>query len=269
MVNAVTTVIEYGMLLVEALLTDLDTYLWFCSLDAASGFWAIMMTSRARRISAFVCPLGHFEWLRMPFDLKHAPMIYQRMIDSALWGFVQPKGGWQNFAAKMKTAEEYSMMERSNEETPAAYRIFGCPQTTDIEDPVQQLVNGPEADRFCTNVADESTLIPVFHRRSFVDDKCFGGETFDKGIGTLDRLLTRFEECRISISFTKSIFVQPKVNFLSHEISNEGIRADNKKMEAIIKLPFPRTKKEIQSFLDALNYYSKFIQDFAFFGAAL
>ncbi|OWZ21532.1 hypothetical protein PHMEG_0003908 [Phytophthora megakarya] len=37
-VNAVTTIMEYAMPLADALLTDMDAYLCFCSLDAASGF---------------------------------------------------------------------------------------------------------------------------------------------------------------------------------------------------------------------------------------
>ncbi|OWZ08927.1 hypothetical protein PHMEG_00018454 [Phytophthora megakarya] len=94
-VNAVTTIMEYAMPLVNDLLTDMEAYLWFCSLDAASGIWAVMMTERARKVSAFVCALGHFEWRRMPFGFKNATMIYQRMMDNALWGFVQPKGGWK------------------------------------------------------------------------------------------------------------------------------------------------------------------------------
>ncbi|GMF51367.1 unnamed protein product [Phytophthora fragariaefolia] len=84
MVNAITLIMEYAMPLVDDLLTEMENYLWFCSLYAASGFWAIMMTMRARWVSAFVCALGHLEWLRMPFGLKNAPMIYQRMIDNAL-----------------------------------------------------------------------------------------------------------------------------------------------------------------------------------------
>ncbi|GMF53813.1 unnamed protein product [Phytophthora fragariaefolia] len=70
MVNSVTAVMEYAMPLVDDLLTDMEEYLWDCSLDAASGFWAVMMTQGARKISAFVCALRHFEWLRMPFGLK-------------------------------------------------------------------------------------------------------------------------------------------------------------------------------------------------------
>ncbi|KAG3122340.1 hypothetical protein PI126_g24186 [Phytophthora idaei] len=34
-------------------------------------------------------------------------------------------------------------------------------------------------------------------------------------------------------------------------------------------LPFPTSKKGMQSFLGALNYYGQFIQDFAVYGAAL
>jgi hypothetical protein len=59
------------------------------SLDMASGFWAVTMTERAKLISAFVCPFGHFQWVRMPFGLKNAPLIYQAVINNCLWGFVR------------------------------------------------------------------------------------------------------------------------------------------------------------------------------------
>ncbi|KAH7491753.1 Retrovirus-related Pol polyprotein from transposon 17.6 [Phytophthora ramorum] len=279
MVNAVTTILEYAMPLVDDLLTGLESYLWFCSLDAASGFWAIMMTHRARNISAFVCALGHFEWLRMPFGLKNAPMIYQRMIDNALWGFVQPKGGWNHYAKLMHAAEEQATLLRgtNNEESLKLSAPETSPRTkfdadheaSSTMDPVARLVNSPIADMFSNGEPDESVLVPVFDRRSFVDDICFGGATFDDCLATLDRLLSRFAECRISVSFTKSIFVQSKVDFLSHAVSPAGIQADPKKLAAITELSFPRSKKGMQSFLGALNYYSRFIQDFAVYGATL
>ncbi|ETI38116.1 hypothetical protein F443_16071, partial [Phytophthora nicotianae P1569] len=270
MVNVITAIMEYAMPLVDDLLTDLERYLWFCSLDAASGFWAIMMTLRARKVSAFVCALGHFEWLRMPFGLKNAPMIYQRMIDNALWGFVQPKGGWCKYSELMSTAEEKAKERRTTSIDGSFQTKFTADREASVDtDPVIQLVNDPIADMFQNGEPDESTLVPVFGRRSFVDDICFGGENFGSCLATLDRLLARFAECRISVSFTKSIFCQTKVYFLSHEVSPEGIRADPKKLAAITELSFPTTKRGMQSFLGALKYYSRFIQDFAVYGAAL
>nr|KAE8923099.1 hypothetical protein PF009_g26646 [Phytophthora fragariae] len=274
MVNAVTAIMEYAMPLVDDLLTDLEKYLWYCSLDAASGFWAIMMAQRARQISAFVCALGHFEWLRMPFGLKNAPMIYQRMIDNALWEFVQPKGGWKHYAALMRSAEEQDRVLREESGTKAntstgVTKFDADLRASQTEGSVAELVNSPLADMFTNGEADASKPTQVFERRSFVDDICLGGESFEDCLGTLDRLLARFEECPISISFTKSIFVQSKVDFLSHEVTRAGIRADPKKLKAITELSFPRSKKGMQSFLGAFNYYSRFIQDFAVYGAAL
>ncbi|POM66574.1 Hypothetical protein PHPALM_17546 [Phytophthora palmivora] len=253
MVNAVTAIMEYAMPLVDELLTDMEAYLWFYSLDAVSGFWAAMMTQRARKISAFVCALGHFEWLRMPFGLKNAPMIYQRMIDNALWGFVQPKGGWSQFTKAMRGAEEQTMDARTvatedsnqhSEASPRARTKFEADrESSTVMNAVSLLVNSPTGDMFANGESDESSLVPVFDRRSFVDDICFGNETLDGCLATLDRLLQRFTECRISVCFTKSVFVQAKVDFLSHEVSSEDIRADPKKIKAVTEVPFPNIKE--------------------------
>ncbi|KAE8978271.1 hypothetical protein PF011_g23314 [Phytophthora fragariae] len=215
-VNAITAIMEYAMPRVDYLLTEMKAYLWFCSLDAASGFWAVMMTRRARKISAFVCALGHFEWLRMPFGLKNTPMIYQRMTDNA--------------------------------EDRASGRADRGPS--------DQVRGRPS---------------PVDHRKCSRNshDICFGSETFEACLATLDRLLSRFRECRISVSFSKSLFVQRRVGFLSHDVSAAGIPPDAKKAAAVTELSFPASKKGVQSFLGALNYYSRFIQDFAVYGAAL
>ncbi|GMF15267.1 unnamed protein product [Phytophthora fragariaefolia] len=271
MVNAVTAIMEYAMPLVDDLLTDMEMYLLYRSLDAASGFWAVMMTQRAWKISAFVRPLGHFEWLRLPFGLKNAPMIYQRMIDNALWGFVQPRGGWSSFAERVRKAEAVDTAIGGSPTDTAIHsrtRFEADRESSDTPDSLSAVVNDPRGDMFSSGEADQSSLVPGFERRSFVDDICFG-ESFDAYLETLDRLLSRFEECQISVSFTKIMFVQPTVDFLSHAMSREGLRADEKKLKAITELPFPRTIKGVQAFLGALNYYSRFIQDIAVYGAAL
>ncbi|KAE8875803.1 hypothetical protein PF005_g30074 [Phytophthora fragariae] len=207
MVNAVTAIMEYAISLVDDL-TDLEKYLWYCSLDAASGFWAITMTRRARQISAFVCALGHFEWLRMPFGLKNAPMIYQRMIDNALWGFVQPKGGWKHYTALMQSAEKRGRALREESDTNA-YTFTGVTKfdadlkASQAEGSVAELVNSLLTDMFTNGEADASELTPVFERRFFVDDICFGGESFEDCLGTLDRLLARHSRSVASVSVSR------------------------------------------------------------------
>ena len=47
------------------------------------------MTERSREISAFIKSSDLFEWLRIPFGLKNAPQIYQRLIDDALYGYLK------------------------------------------------------------------------------------------------------------------------------------------------------------------------------------
>ncbi|OWZ01481.1 reverse transcriptase [Phytophthora megakarya] len=69
--------------------TFAEKALWFMSLDMVSGFWAIKMPERAKLISAFVFPFGHFQWIRMPFGLKNEPLIYEQVINNCLWGFVR------------------------------------------------------------------------------------------------------------------------------------------------------------------------------------
>ncbi|GMF52854.1 unnamed protein product [Phytophthora fragariaefolia] len=185
MVNAITVLMEYAMPLVDDLLTELEGYLWFCSLDAASGFREVMMPQRAREISAFVCALGHFEWLRMTFGLKNALLIYQRIIDNALWGYVQPRGGWASYAEKVPRTEAASVTQRGrlsdpNQPTPdsvnSATKFEADHRALAESDPLQDLVNSSENDMFANGEPDDSTLTPVFNRRSFVGGlrRCLG-----------------------------------------------------------------------------------------------
>ncbi|GMG18130.1 unnamed protein product [Phytophthora fragariaefolia] len=84
-VNGFIQLSNYPLPLIDDLLIGFERAMWFMSLDMASGFWAIRMTERAKLISAFVSPFGHFQWVRMPFGLKNAPLVYQAVINNCLW----------------------------------------------------------------------------------------------------------------------------------------------------------------------------------------
>ncbi|OWY96121.1 reverse transcriptase, partial [Phytophthora megakarya] len=72
------------------------------------------------------------------------------------------------------------------------------------------------------------------------------------------------------LSLPKSEFGKRVISYLSHELGAEGIRATPKIIKDIQEeLPFPSTLKGVQSFLGSLNYYHKFIEDYAVIAASL
>ncbi|KAE9066243.1 hypothetical protein PF006_g30288 [Phytophthora fragariae] len=60
-----------------------------------------------------------------------------------------------------------------------------------------------------------------------------------------------------------------KVDYLGHGVSGLGLEAKSKNLESLTALEFPRTLKGLQSFLSSLNYYHRFIADFAVYATTL
>ncbi|POM78632.1 LOW QUALITY PROTEIN: Reverse transcriptase [Phytophthora palmivora] len=73
----------------------------------------------------------------------------------------------------------------------------------------------------------------------------------------------------MSISVAKSFWVRQKVAYLGHRVSAEGLGTHPKDFSALQELPFPTNLRSMQSFLGSLNYYSRFIEDFAFYASVL
>lgn len=57
---------------------------WYSSFDCKSGFWQVPLKESCKKLTAFSCPSGQFEWNVLPFGLKQAPGIFQRKMDDAL-----------------------------------------------------------------------------------------------------------------------------------------------------------------------------------------
>ena len=55
-------------------------------LDAKLGFLLIELDESSSFLTTFNTPIGRFRWLRLPFGIKCAPEIYQRIMDQMLEG---------------------------------------------------------------------------------------------------------------------------------------------------------------------------------------
>ena len=72
---------------------------------------------------------------------------------------------------------------------------------------------------------------------------------------TLDKILNRLQSVGLKVNFNKSSFATGSLDYLGFHISREGITPIPKKVEAIIAITTPRTRKQLQSFLCMINFY--------------
>ena len=61
----------------------------------------------------------------------------------------------------------------------------------------------------------------------------------------------------------KSHFVVQEGKLLGHLVSADGIQIDPERVKVILKISFPRSKKDVQSFIGKINFLRWFIHNFA------
>ena len=61
----------------------------FSTIDLRSGYYHIGLTRESRAKSAFVVPMGKWQFKRTPFRLSQAPAYFQLLIDKVLMGWLQ------------------------------------------------------------------------------------------------------------------------------------------------------------------------------------
>lgn len=80
-INEKTMTDAYPTPRVDHILETLSGNMWFSTMDAEKGYYQVRITERTKSITAFTCPFGHYQWSHMPFGLKNAPAVFQRMMD--------------------------------------------------------------------------------------------------------------------------------------------------------------------------------------------
>jgi len=158
----------------------------------------------------------------MAQGLKNAPMLYQRMITNALYGFVDLPPGVDSIDENGEPRDMFKIV----------YQY------------------------------DATNMPPVANRTSFADDISDGASSWDEVVELTDRILTRLTYFNISISAMKSKFGKSSTDFLGHIISRDGLIAAPRGLQSVLDMPFPTTLRAMQSFTGSLNFYSRFIENY-------
>ena len=72
----------------------------------------------------------------------------------------------------------------------------------------------------------------------------------------------RSDEAKGSLNLEKCMIEATHGRLLGHIVSADGIRPDPEKVDAILKLPPPTTKRQVRSFVNLAGYYRRFMDGY-------
>jgi hypothetical protein len=123
------------------------------------------------------------------------------------------------------------------------------------------LSNAPATfQRFIQHVLREYLDVCCF---VYIDDILIFSHTAEEHLTHLENILMKLREYSLKASLTKCEFFSSKVTFLGFDITQYGLRMNEKKLSTIVDWPYPTSLRELRGFLGFTNFYRRFIPAFS------
>ena len=87
--------------------------------------------------------------------------------------------------------------------------------------------------------------------------------TLEEHMHHLKVIFGKLRQHNLRLKLKKCSLLQLETNYLGYAISEKGIKADEKKIEAIWSLPVPTCVREVRSFIGMCSYYPRYLQNFS------
>ena len=96
----------------------------------------------------------------------------------------------------------------------------------------------------------------------FFDDILVYSRTLHDHVQHLEITFKILQQHTLLAKRSKCYFAQPKVEYLGHFISAEGVSTDPSKIEAVQNWPLPKNVSQLRGFLGLTGYYRRFIKGY-------
>ena len=108
---------------VEEVIADIPEAQIFLVLDANSGFMQIELDDESSLLTTFNTPIGRYRWLRLPFGIKCATEIFQRIMDNMLEGIQGAAAIMDDILVAGKNMKDHDMTLRKVIEKATEYNL--------------------------------------------------------------------------------------------------------------------------------------------------
>jgi hypothetical protein len=90
----------------------------------------------------------------------------------------------------------------------------------------------------------------LFFVKAFIDDIIIYSRTMNEHVNHLNQIFTILTNNEIFVNFKKAFLRYSSVQFLDQKVNSLDLTIDEEKLKAIFKLKFPRTLRQLETYLE-------------------
>ena len=95
------------------------------------------------------------------------------------------------------------------------------------------------------------------------DDIIVWSSTKEEHYKHLKLVLDRIKQAGLKLNRSECVFIATELIYLGHNITSAGIKPDPPKVAAVVSMPVPQCKEDLQRFLGMTNYLCKFLPQYS------